>query len=46
MTVFQPEDRIGLIGDKEELNAVEQLLTVPDVSDLSMGIEKTGFCKI
>src|SRR5688572_13882937 len=40
MTVFQPGDRICLIGDREELNAVEHLLTVPDVSDLSMGIKK------
>jgi CPA2 family monovalent cation:H+ antiporter-2 len=41
MTVFQAGDRIGLIGDKEEIKAVEQLLTVSDVSDLSMGTEKS-----
>jgi CPA2 family monovalent cation:H+ antiporter-2 len=40
MTIFQPGDRIGLIGDKEEIDAAEQLLTVSDISDLSMGAEK------
>ena len=27
MTIFQPEDRIGLIGDKEEIQAVEKLFS-------------------
>ena len=40
MTVFQPDDRIGLIGDKEEINAVEKLLTASDISDLSIEPEK------
>lgn len=40
ITRFQPGDRIGLIGDKEEIEAVEKLLTVSDMSDLSVGTEK------
>ena len=40
MTVFQPGDRIGLIGEREEIDAVEQLLTVSIVSDFSKGTEK------
>jgi CPA2 family monovalent cation:H+ antiporter-2 len=40
MTLFQPGDRVGLIGDKDEIEAVEKLLTVADVSDVSIGTEK------
>src|SRR5688572_2682496 len=40
MTVFQPDDRIGLIGDKEEIDAVEKLLTASDIGDLSIEPEK------
>jgi CPA2 family monovalent cation:H+ antiporter-2 len=37
VTVFQPDDRIGLIGDKEEIHAAEKLLTESDVHDLTVG---------
>ncbi len=30
ITVFEADDRIGFIGDMEQLQAVEQLLTLPD----------------
>jgi CPA2 family monovalent cation:H+ antiporter-2 len=40
MTVFEPGDRIGLIGDKEETDAAEQLLTISLISDLSTGTDK------
>jgi CPA2 family monovalent cation:H+ antiporter-2 len=29
-TAFQAEDRIGLIGDREQIEAVEKLLSIPD----------------
>ncbi len=33
MTTFQAGDRIGLIGDEDEINAAEKLLTTTDTSD-------------
>ena len=37
MTVFEVGDRIGFIGDKEQIEKVEKLLAEKDVSD--MGVE-------
>ena len=39
MTVFQANDRIGLIGDKEEIEAAEQLLAETDSASDPMGVE-------
>jgi CPA2 family monovalent cation:H+ antiporter-2 len=30
VTVFEPEDRIGLIGDREQIEAAEELLAASD----------------
>lgn len=40
MTVFQAGDCIGLIGDKEEIEAVEKLSILSDVRDLPKMPEK------
>jgi CPA2 family monovalent cation:H+ antiporter-2 len=44
MTVFQSGDRIGLIGDEEEVGAAGQLLTASNLSDrvigTQMGVDK------
>jgi CPA2 family monovalent cation:H+ antiporter-2 len=39
MTVFQANDRIGLIGEKEESEAVERLLSAPDPEASQAGVE-------
>ena len=39
MTVFQPDDRVGLIGDKEEIEAVEKLLLEPKSASSEIGFE-------
>ena len=39
MTVFQTGDRIGLIGDQEELEAVESFLTESDPESDHIGVE-------
>jgi len=39
MTVFQPGDRIGLIGDKEQIAAVENLLATSHSGALAFGSE-------
>ena len=39
VTVFHTGDRIGLIGDKEEVEAVERLLAEPKPETSSMGVE-------
>ncbi|RPJ22593.1 MAG: sodium:proton exchanger [Chloroflexi bacterium] len=39
MTVFQADDRIGLIGEKEEVEAVERLLAEPDSESSQTGVE-------
>ena len=39
MTVFQAEDRIGLIGDKEEIDTVEKLLTASYKENMSLESE-------
>jgi CPA2 family monovalent cation:H+ antiporter-2 len=36
MTVFQPRDRVGLIGDKEETNAAQKLLSASVSSDIGV----------
>jgi CPA2 family monovalent cation:H+ antiporter-2 len=41
MTVFQPEDRIGLIGDMEEIAMVEKLLLASEGNPLDTG-QKDG----
>ena len=41
MTIFQPEDRIGLIGDKEEIQAVEKLFSEAE-GDQSETEQKTA----
>ena len=41
MTIFQPGDRIGLIGDKEEIEAVEKLLSESE-GDQSDAEQKNG----
>jgi CPA2 family monovalent cation:H+ antiporter-2 len=39
MTVFQLGDRVGLIGEKEEIEAVEQLLSKAGSASLPEGVE-------
>ena len=39
MTVFQADDRVGLIGDKEELEAVEKLLSESESESNELGVE-------
>ncbi|HJQ13605.1 MAG TPA: cation:proton antiporter [Anaerolineales bacterium] len=39
MTVFQAGDRIGLIGDKEEIGAVEELLAESESETNPIGVE-------
>lgn len=39
MTVFQSADRVGLIGDKEEAEAVERLLSVSESESSQTGVE-------
>jgi CPA2 family monovalent cation:H+ antiporter-2 len=39
MTVFQLGDRVGLIGEKEEIEAVEQLLSASVSASLPEGVE-------
>ena len=39
MTMFQANDRIGLIGDKEELEAVERLLSEAGPEPSDIGVE-------
>ena len=39
MTVFQADDRIGLIGDREEIEAAERLLSAPEVESNQLGVE-------
>jgi CPA2 family monovalent cation:H+ antiporter-2 len=39
MTVFQADDRIGLIGEKEEVEAVERLLAEPNSESSQTGVE-------
>jgi CPA2 family monovalent cation:H+ antiporter-2 len=39
MTVFQPDDRVGLIGDKEEIEAVEKLLSESKSESSEIGVE-------
>ena len=39
MTVFQHDDRVGLIGDKEEIEAVEKLLSEPKSASSEIGSE-------
>ena len=38
-TLFQPGDRIGLIGDKEEIEAVERLLSDSKAESNQIGVE-------
>ena len=38
-TVFEPEDRIGLIGDREQIEAAEKLLGVSDAGGSAAGPE-------
>jgi CPA2 family monovalent cation:H+ antiporter-2 len=38
-TLFQPGDRIGLIGDKEEIEAVERLLSNSKAASSQIGVE-------
>jgi CPA2 family monovalent cation:H+ antiporter-2 len=40
MTVFQPGDRIGLIGDESEVAAAEKLLTLSERDDLSLDTDE------
>ena len=39
MTVFQADDRVGLIGDKEEIEAVENLLSKSESESSHIGVE-------
>lgn len=39
MTVFQSDDRVGVIGDKEEIEAVERLLLEPKSASSEIGFE-------
>lgn len=39
MTIFQAEDRIGLIGEKEEVEAVERLLSESESETRRTGVE-------
>ncbi|HET9908109.1 MAG TPA: cation:proton antiporter [Anaerolineales bacterium] len=39
VTLFQPEDRVGLIGEKEEIEAVEKLLLEPKSTSSEVGFE-------
>jgi CPA2 family monovalent cation:H+ antiporter-2 len=39
MTVFEPGDRIGLIGDKAEVEAVERFLSRPEAESSQAGVE-------
>jgi monovalent cation:H+ antiporter-2, CPA2 family len=39
MTMFQADDRIGLIGDKEEIEAVEKLLSESESESDHIGVE-------
>jgi hypothetical protein len=39
VTVFQANDRIGLIGDKEEIEAAEKLLAEADSASDPIGVE-------
>jgi monovalent cation:H+ antiporter-2, CPA2 family len=39
MTLFQADDRIGLIGDKEEIEAVERLLSESESESDHIGVE-------
>ena len=39
MTVFQADDRIGLIGDKEEIEAAEKVLAETDSESNHVGVE-------
>ncbi|HET9914813.1 MAG TPA: cation:proton antiporter [Anaerolineales bacterium] len=39
MTVFQADDRIGLIGEKDEVEALERLLSVTELESSQTGVE-------
>jgi monovalent cation:H+ antiporter-2, CPA2 family len=39
MTIFEPEDRIGLIGDQEEIEAAEKLISASGIQVSSSGTE-------
>jgi CPA2 family monovalent cation:H+ antiporter-2 len=39
ITVFEPGDRIGVIGEKEEIEAVEKLLSRPASESVDVGVE-------
>jgi monovalent cation:H+ antiporter-2, CPA2 family len=39
MTVFEPGDRIGVIGEKEEIEAVEKLLSKTKSESIDIGVE-------
>jgi CPA2 family monovalent cation:H+ antiporter-2 len=39
MTVFQLGDRIGLIGDKEEIEAAQELLSRSESESSQIGVE-------
>ena len=39
MTLFQEDDRVGLIGDKEEIEAVERLVSASEPESTQMGFE-------
>jgi CPA2 family monovalent cation:H+ antiporter-2 len=38
-TIFQNGDRVGLIGDREEIEAVEKLLSIPSPESSQIGVE-------
>jgi monovalent cation:H+ antiporter-2, CPA2 family len=39
MTVFEPGDRIGVIGEKDEMEAVEKLFSSPASESVDVGVE-------
>jgi CPA2 family monovalent cation:H+ antiporter-2 len=39
MTLFEPGDRIGVIGEKDEIEAVEKLLSGPASESVDVGVE-------
>ena len=39
MTVFEPGDRIGVIGERDEIEAVEKLLSRPASESIDVGVE-------
>jgi CPA2 family monovalent cation:H+ antiporter-2 len=43
MTIFRPGDRIGLIGDQEEIEAVEKLLSESEGDQLEAEQENGEF---